>query len=320
MTGSDARNGFSGVRVGLADVQRLEDTVARLRAQDYRYGGGACGEAVAEVLLHAVGLLGGTVRGQVRPRLCTAVADLYNLAGWTSFDDDRPEAALEAFAQALDLAVEAGNHDLQANIRYRAGRLLLHYDAVDPALAEFERGREAALLARSRLAQAILSANQAWAHAKKGDVVAALACLCRARGEFADAAGVEPSPWAAFFGPTDLAAMIGTVHGELAQVVDVRHGRDGIPALVGAIAGYGPEMARSRSLTLIWLATVHALDGDLDVAAEAGQEAIGLAGALRSPRTRQRLRTLSVAARRHRRDARAREIIERIEMVGHSGQ
>ncbi|WP_041449631.1 hypothetical protein [Amycolatopsis mediterranei] len=81
MTGSDGRDAFSGARVDLADVQRLEDTVARLRAQDYRYGGGACGEAVAEVLPHAVGLLGGTVRGTVRPRLCTAVADLYNLAG-----------------------------------------------------------------------------------------------------------------------------------------------------------------------------------------------------------------------------------------------
>ena len=320
MTGSDGRDDFSGARVGLADVQRLEDTVARLRAQDYRCGGGSCSEAVAEALPGAVGLLGGTVSSKARPRLCTAVADLYNLAGWTSFDANRPQAALEAFAQALDLAVEAGNHDLQANIRYRAGRLLLHYDAVDPALAEFARGREAALLAHSRLAQAILSANQAWAYAKKADIAAALACLHRARTEFADAAGAEPSPWAAFFGPTDLAAMIGTVHGELAQVVDVRHGRDGIPALVGAIAGYGPEMARSRSLTLIWLATVHALDGDLDVAAEAGREALELAGALRSPRTRQRLRTLSAAARRHRRDARAWEIIERVEMVGHSGQ
>ncbi|MEU0533027.1 hypothetical protein [Amycolatopsis tolypomycina] len=319
MTGSDGRD-RSGVHVGLADVRRLEDTVARLRAQDYRCGGGACGDAVAEALPRALELLGGTMRGKVRPRLCTAVADLCNLAGWTSFDDDRPEAALEAFAQALSLAVEAGNHDLQANIRYRAGRLLLHYDAVDPALTEFARGREAAGRARSPLAQAILSANQAWAYAKKADVTAALGCLGRARTEFADAAGAEPSPWAAFFGATDLAAMIGTVHAELAQVVDVRHGREGIPALVDAIDGYGPEMARSRSLTVIWLATVHALGGDLDVAAEAGREAIELAGVLRSPRTRQRLRTLSAAARRHRHDARAREIIERIELAGQSGQ
>jgi len=320
MNGSGGRDDQRGSRVGLADVRRLEDVVAELRALDYRYGGGACRAAVESRLPAATALLEGMAKTAVLARLHTVVADLYNLAGWTSFDEDRPTAALEAFAQALRLAVEAGNHDLQANIRYRAGRLLLHYDAADPALTEFGRGREAALLARSKLAQSILSANQAWAYAKKADVAAALASLRRARVEFADAQGTEPSPWAAFFGVTDLAAMVGTVHAELAQVVDVRHGRDGIPALVDAIAGYGPEMARSRSLTAIWLATVHALEGDLDVAAEVGRDAIEVAAALRSPRTRQRLRTLSAAARRFPRDARARQLVERVEMVGHSGQ
>jgi tetratricopeptide (TPR) repeat protein len=312
MTGSDGRDDLRGTRVGLADVRRLEDTVAELRAVDYRYGGEACRAAVASRLPGATALLDGTVRDSVRPRLCTAVADLYNLAGWTSFDADHAEAALGAFSRALELAVEAGNHELQANVRYRTGRLHLHYGAVVAALAEFAQGREAALLAHSKLAQAILSANQAWAYAKKADVAAALTYLRRARSEFAAAEGGEPAPWAAFFGPADMAAMIGTVHGELAQVVDVRHGRDGIPALVDAISAYGPDMPRSRSLTVVWLATVHALEGDLDVAAAVGQEAIELAGALRSPRTRQRLRSLSAAARRFSGNAEAREIVARV--------
>ncbi|MEU5257865.1 hypothetical protein [Amycolatopsis sp. NPDC021455] len=317
MTGSGGRDDPRGARVGLADVRRLEDAVAELRARDYRRGGGSCREDIEAQLPGAVDLLSGTMREAVMVRLCTAVADMYNLAGWTNFDEDHPEAALEAFARALELAVEGGSNGLQANIHYRTGRLHLHYGAVDAALAEFAQGQESALLAHSKLAQAILSANQAWACAMKADVPAALAHLRRARAEFAAAEGVEPEPWAAFFGVTDLAAMIGTVHAELAQVVDVRHGRAGIPALTDAIAGYGPDMARSRSLTVIWLATVHALNGDLDVAAEAGREAIELAGSLRSPRTRQRLRTLSAAAHRFPGDSRAREIIER---VGHSGQ
>ncbi|RSM43052.1 hypothetical protein DMA12_20615 [Amycolatopsis balhimycina DSM 5908] len=227
---------------------------------------------------------------------------------------------MDAFARALELAIEAGNDDLQANIRYRVGRLHLHYGAIDAALAEFARGREVALLAHSPLAQAILSANQAWAHAKKADVTAALTYLHRARAEFAEAEWREPSPWAAFFGAADMAAMIGTVHGELAQMADIRHGRDGIPALIEAIREYPRGMARSRSLTLIWLATVHALDGDLDVAATVGEEAVELAGALRSPRVKQRLHSLSAAARRFSGNSAAREIVERIEMVGHSGQ
>jgi tetratricopeptide (TPR) repeat protein len=313
MTGSDGRDDVRGARVGLVDVRRLEAVVAELRARDYRFGGGACSEAIEARLPDAVELLTGTMRDAVLIRLCTAVADLYNLAGWTSFDEDRPEAALEAFARALELAVEAGNDDLQANIHYRVGRLRLHYGAVDAAVTEFSRGREAALLAHSKLALAILSANQAWACAKKADVAGALSSLHRARAEFAAAEGTEPSPWAAFFGPADMAAMIGTVHGELAQVVDVRHGRDGIQALTDAIAGYGPDMPRSRSLTVIWLATVHALEGDLDVAGEVGEAAIEVAAALRSPRTRQRLRTLTAAARRYSGDSRAREIVDRID-------
>lgn len=313
MYGSNGREAPRGTRVGLADVQRLEETVAELRAQDYRYGGGSCRTVIEARLPGAVELLRGTVRAAVLPRLATAVADLYNLAGWTSFDEDRPAAALVAFKRALEFAVEAGNEDLKANIRYRTGRLHLHYGAVDAALAEFGRGQEAARLARSTLAQAILSANQAWAHAKKADVAAALASLRRARTEFEAAEGTTPTPWAAFFGRSDMAAMIGTVHGELAQVVDVRYGRDGVAALTEAIEGYGPEMVRSRSLTVIWLATVHALDGDLDVAAELGREVVEVAAALRSPRTRQRLRSLSAAARRFPADARAGEIVDRID-------
>lgn len=320
MTGSDGRDELRGTRVGLADVRRLEDTVAELRALDYRYGGGACRGAVEARLPAAVALLDGVTKTAVLAKLCTAVADLYNLAGWTNFDQDRPAAALAAFARALEFAVEAGNDDLQANIRYRIGRLHLHYGAVDAALEEFARGREAALQAHSKLALAILSANQAWAHAKKADVSGALTYLRRAREEFSDAESREPSPWDAFFGPTDMAAMIGTVHGELAQVVDIRHGRDGIPALTEAIEGYPRRMTRSRSLTLIWLATVHALDGDLDVATVVGEEAIELAAALRSPRTRQRLQSLSAAARRFSGNTDAREIVDRIDDLGHSGR
>ncbi|MGW3963131.1 tetratricopeptide repeat protein [Amycolatopsis sp. NPDC005003] len=320
MTGSDGRDERGSTRVGLADVRQLEDSVAELRALDYRYGGGSCRAAVESRLPAAVALLDGVTKTVVQARLYTAVADLYNLAGWTNFDQDRPGAALEAFARALELAVEAGNDDLQANIRYRVGRLHLHYGAVDAALVEFARGLEAAVSAHSKLAQAILSANQAWAHAKKADVDGALTYLRRARREFAEAEGREPSPWAAFFGPTDMAAMVGTVHGELAQMVDIRHGRAGIPALTEAIEGYQRGMTRSRSLTLIWLATVHALDGDLDIAVTVGEEAVELAGSLRSPRVRQRLHPLSTAVRRFSGNADARELVDRIDGLGHFGR
>jgi len=301
-----------GIRIGSADVGRLEAATREFRALDYRHGGGSCRDAVQLLLPYAELMLFGVVPEKVAPLLCTAVADLHNLSGWVSFDEGRPGVALAAFGRALELAGIAGNDDLAANVHYRIGRLHLHYDAVDEAANQFGRGRAAAGRTNSMLARAILSANLAWAQAKRGDAAASLALLHAARDEFAAAADPAP-PWSAFFGTTDLAAMIGTVHVELAQSVDVRYGSSAIDSLTTAIAGYGPAMTRSRSLTQIWLATGLALAGDLVRAARIGGAAIEVATQLRSERTKQRMSPLAAAAARYPDDADARDILDRID-------
>jgi hypothetical protein len=166
------------------------------------------------------------------------------------------------------------------------------------------------------LARAILSANLAWAQARMEDAAAALALLHAARNEFAAAGPVPaPPPWAAFFDGTDLAAMIGTVHIELARNVDIRYGSSAIDSLGIAVNGYGPAMTRSRCLTQIWLATGHALAGDLDHAAQIGEAATEAAAVLRSERTKQRMSPLAAAAARHPGNADARELLERIDRL-----
>jgi len=304
-----------GVRVGAGDAGRLEAATREFRALDYRHGGGSCRDAAQILLPYAELMLVGVVPEAVIPRLCTAVADLYNLAGWASFDDGRPGAALAAFGRALELARTAGNDELVANVCYRMGRLYLHYDAAEEALNQFERGQAAARRTDSALARAILSANLAWAEARRGDAAAALALLHAARDEFAAASPVAAPPWAAFFGETDLAAMIGTVHVELARSVDVRYARSAIDRLVVAVDGYGPAMARSRSLTQIWLATAHALAGDVDQAAHVAGTAVGTAAELRSERTKQRLSPLAAAFARYPGNADARDVLERIDRL-----
>jgi tetratricopeptide (TPR) repeat protein len=302
-----------GVRIGAADVRRLEAATRAFRALDYQYGGGSCRHAVQVLLPYAKLFLRGAVPEKVTSRLCTAVADLHNLAGWASFDEGKPKAALTAFGRALELAGIAGNDELVANVRYRIGRLYLHYDAVEEAADQFERGQEACR-DDGLLARAILSANLAWARAKRGDATAALALLDAAGDEFA-AAGPASAPWSAFFGETDLAAMIGTVHVELAQSSDVRFAGSAIDSLTAAVDGYGAAMTRSRSLTQIWLATGHALAGELDQAARIGAEAIEAAAELRSERTKQRMSPLAAAAARHPGNADARDLLDRIDRL-----
>ena len=58
---------------------------------------------------------------------------------------------------------------MEANIHYRMGRVHLHYELAEDALASFQRGLPIAQASGSTLAVSILHANEAWAFAMGGD-------------------------------------------------------------------------------------------------------------------------------------------------------
>jgi len=300
------------MRVGQADIDRLEGVIDALRARDYREGGGSCRELLRVLEPYGAALRRGIMSEPLARRLAGVFADLHNLRGWTEFDSGRPVRAERHFRRALELAEEAGDDDLLANIRYRLGRMYLHHRSPSEALEQFAQGQVAARRGGRPLSQAILSANEAWAYALLGDVRQALDKLSLAPEQFGDSIGDAVPSWSAFFTANDLAAMIGTVRTELARLVDVRHCREAIPALTRAIDGYGPDMLRSRSLTMIWLAVDHALEGDMDRAAEVGLAAMEIADGIRSARTRDRLKPLSESVRKRVGDNNARDILDRI--------
>ncbi|UOX90473.1 hypothetical protein MUY14_07565 [Amycolatopsis sp. FBCC-B4732] len=272
----------------MSDLEALEATTRAFRALDYRYGGGYCHTPLAALASWTVLLREGSVAPRLRRRLCRGLADLHNLLAWTEFDSGRDGSALRSFDVAAELAGEAGDHDLLANVSYRRGRLHLHRGSVDDALAEFDRGQDAA-------ARAVLSINQAWAWAMRADESAALRYLGHAIDAFPGEASA--APWTRFFDANDLAAMTGTVRVELGRTVDRHHAVLAIPFLDDAVAAYGPEMSRSRSLTQIMLALAHTLGRDTEAAARVGAEAISLAREIRSVRAKGRLRPLEAALR-----------------------
>jgi hypothetical protein len=297
-------------RVEVSDLETLETTTSAFRALDYRHGGGACRAPLAALGSWTILLRKGTVPARLRRRLCRDLADLHNLLAWTEFDSGHDESALRSFDIAAELAAEAEDHDLLANIRYRRGRLHLHSGAVDDALAEFEQGQIAALRGQSDLAQAILSANQAWAWAMRADESAAVRHLGRATEAFV--ADTPTPPWARFFGANDLAAMTGTVWVQLACTVNPRHATRAIRFLDDAVTAYGPEMSRSRSLTQIMLALGHAVRRDTEEAARVAAEAIGAAREIRSVRAKGRLRPLAAVVRDGPPTREGRELLTRI--------
>ncbi|MGQ0717478.1 MAG: tetratricopeptide repeat protein [Pseudonocardiales bacterium] len=296
----------------MTDVARIEDANRAFRALDYQYGGGACHDAVLGYLPSGLRMLGTYATSPITDRLCVAVADLHNLAGWTSFDTGRVRVAHTHFGDALELAKEGHNDALVANIRYRMGRVHLHHNAPDKALTELQLGQVAAQAAGSPLAVAILCANQAWAYAKMGLDDEALALLGRSMNAFARADLAEAPGWAEFFTETDMSAMAGTVYTELALTVSPTYTRSAIPALSTAINGYGQDMTRSRSFNLIMLATNHLLENDIDHAATAGAKAVAVAERVKTARTKDRLRPLKREADKRRNNAAACALSERI--------
>lgn len=299
-------------RIGMTDVRQVEAATRALRALDYQYGGGFCRDAVVAQLSWGQQLLDASCSDQVRERLFTALADLHNLAGWTSFDSGLFDPARNHFARALELARAGHNDPLVANILYRMGRVYLHQEAPNDALKLFQLGQIAAQESGSELAVAVLCANEAWAYAALKNERQAIKLINRTKDEFSRADLSNASSWVSFFGEADLYAMVGTVHTVLAQGVDRNHTKYAIPALARAIAGHGDEMARSKTFEMVALATNHLIDGDVDHAARVGRSALDVAETLKSARTRDRMKPLKVEADRRSNNSDARDLSERI--------
>lgn len=299
-------------RAGAGDVEALESGTARLRGLDYRYGGGRCVDEAVARLPMALALLGLPVVARVGDSLRAAVADLHNLAGWACFDTGRTGEALRHFRTASTVAAASGDQALVSNIHYRLGRVHLHHDAPRSAMAEFHAAERAARSSGSALAQAVVGANQAWAHAKMGSAPQAVALMAEAADHYARAQGDPVPGWAAFFTEAELSAIGGMVHTELALTGDPAEVREAVPLLATAVDGFGADMTRSRTFTLIPLAVCHLLDGQVDSGTRWGERAVDLCQGLVSARTTVRLRPLLDAARRHPAHPAARAPAERI--------
>lgn len=306
-------------RVGLSDVRQIEASTKALRGLDYQYGGGACRDAVMAQLSWAQRMLDASCVDTVRPRLFTAVADLHNLAGWTSFDIDLVDSARYHFLRALELAKNAQNSSLLANVLYRMGRIYLEKDAPDDALKLFQLGQIAAQDSGSEIAVAVLCANEAWAYAKMGIVEQTHKMIKRAQDEFARSDLGRTPIWAKFFTETDVHAMTGTVFFSLSQACDGdrrpeagKHTRIAIPHLQQAVEGYGLDMARSHAFNASMLAAAHIYDGDVSHGLRVGHQALKMAEDVKSARIATRLKPLQDAALRHGNNSESRDLAERI--------
>ncbi|GGL20924.1 transcriptional regulator [Mangrovihabitans endophyticus] len=295
-------------RIGPADVAGIEHMTRILRAVDYQRGGGACREAVIAQTTHARNMMQCVCTEHVRRQLHLAIADLHNLAGWTSFDVGLHRNARRHFSLALEQTKAAKNRSLAANILYRQGRVHLHLGSMNQALRFFQLGQIAGQDANDPLTVAMLHANLAWAHAIMGNDGQALSALGRAEDEFVRGEDGLPA-WVAFFGAADLSALTGMVHSLLPG--DENAGK-AVAGLAASVQARNDATVRSTIFELTALATTKLHIGDLRGGTADGNRAVTLAGQVRSVRTLDRLGPLLKAAREHPHDQDTTELACRI--------
>jgi hypothetical protein len=112
-------------RIGVTDVQRVEDANRAFRALDYQYGGGAC---------HEPGH-GTALRRRRRPAQSGRMDLVRHRPG------PRCPHPLRSRPGAGQGGPQLCNYALVANILYRTGRVHLHHNVPDKALPEFQLGQ-----------------------------------------------------------------------------------------------------------------------------------------------------------------------------------
>ncbi|MET7397362.1 hypothetical protein ABZS66_28140 [Dactylosporangium sp. NPDC005572] len=283
-------------RIGPADVSRLNALTSLYRLADQEFGGGDLASDVGRFAQSASALLDHVVSDAVRPKLLVAIATARHLAGWTAFDATRHSDAQRHFAAAERFAIEAGDRQLVAHVRYGQAKQMQHLrhnrDALDilrlahhqldatPALTTILRGAEAA--SRGAIGD--------WEGAKQ-----ALDCSSDA---FTDVDPSNEPEWLGFLDKGELLAQYGRVYRDWARA-DPRKGGDAVLWVTDAINAFGPQNTRSTVLNQVGLASAYFLADAPDLALQAGTTAQRQAATLTSPRVKERIANLRRDAVRH---------------------
>jgi transcriptional regulator with XRE-family HTH domain len=306
-------------RIGLADVERIEATTSAFRDWDNRWGGGLSKAAIVGQLQWLVATNKSALASEaVQRRLLVATADLANLGAWIHYDLERHEEARRLWMIALDTSREAGSVDLVAAILRQLAHQALHLQRPDEALRMVRLAYASAAdpnQEASELALAETSAYEAWCHAAAGNRRPCQRAIGRAEEHFANSQDGTAPPWLTHFDESELYALRGHAYHVLADRVPEAAG----PAqdwLRRAVAGRGPQYARSKTLNLIALSSTYFQQGDeLDEGVRIGQQALEGASTLNSPRAQSRLRGLARVTAPFAREANVAEFRDQLRLA-----
>jgi hypothetical protein len=271
----------SGVRIGMADIERFRATVEMFVRLDDRFGGGHARPALIQYLSNdAERLLRGRYTEAVGRALFSATAEATLLAAWMSYDS-MPSSVLgqRYFIQALALA-QAGNDRL-------LGASVL--DAMSHQATYLGRFGEAANLARAAatgtggIATPTLTSHfhamEARALARLGDAKGCEHALAEAVREFEQRKPEDDPSWIRYFDESELSAEFGHCMRDLGRATDAAQ-----YASRSLVAVDETTLLRSDFFVTMVLADAHLDVGELEQACSVALKALMAGGQIRSAR------------------------------------
>ncbi|MFI9200144.1 helix-turn-helix domain-containing protein [Streptomyces sp. NPDC053048] len=251
-------------RVGLSDVERLQEKFAAIIATDHRVGGRVSIETQAQGLAgEALALQSrGTASQRTRGALYATAASFMSSAMWAAIDGRRFEAAQRHHDRASSLAAMSGDVAIQFRIWSHAGSLYRHLDRPTDALAANDVARGLPIARRDPLFASLGHARQAAIHGLTGDSAAVRRSLGHAQDALSRAADDERrAVWmTAFYDQAELDGLAVAAHLALGQYEEAEaHAHR-------SLAGLRPYMHRSRAITTARLARAQLGQGSVEAA------------------------------------------------------
>jgi transcriptional regulator with XRE-family HTH domain len=268
----------AGAEIPADLLEQLQATTDLMRRMDSEHGGGSLAPAGTAHLAVAVGLLRGGRYGEATGRRLAAIAaDAAGQAAWYQLESGRPAttaqrllfAALRAAHASGDARVGAQILVHLATAAFRSGRPLATVDAIRAA-QERTRTYDAPTL------QAMLLTWQARGCAKLGRAREATRAMSAATELCARGRGSDEPHWLPRLGEGDIHSQAGCCH------LDLGEHRKAAELLDRATETLRPEQVRSRGLTLVRAAIARHRLGDAAGAYRRGEQAVEIAGRIRS--------------------------------------
>jgi transcriptional regulator with XRE-family HTH domain len=279
-------------RLGLREVEQLEEAAAVFRAWDHRYGGGLRRKAVVGQLAEVAAALSEHQAPEVERRLYRVLAQLSGTAATMSWDSGFQRSAQDYYRLSLRAAHAGDDRLWGANVLAGMARQMLYAGRPHDALELVRFAQEGARQESTPRVSAMLHTREAWAFAALGRFGAFERATEQAKDALADAGeGTDPH-WITYFDWAELAGVTGGRLLELARHDARLYADNAATEIRRAIELRDPGAGRSNALDRLGLAEAYFLGGHLNTACEETHTAAEAAGRVRSGRVREGMASL----------------------------